>query len=299
MKLLLKQLHRAIANYSSDFKALFYSNIPIVDKSNLLKYTSIILRNSSGKAVRARKTEKTEADIMLRNRRRFSKFLFVYAAEEKQMFSLRYGVPAAGFVRKGVLHKTDRRLPARGCKRRNAKGERKMIHEILLKGYEAICQSSQPDQIPVSLCLGTAESYGIERLHLTVTEEWKGLTITAAFHSPDGRTIQVPADGEDQIDVPPEATAQGGNGSIVFFGSDGSVQRISNDLYYSVLPHTAVEEDPTAFVPPAWEKLLLAVPPGGQAGQVLTKASEGDRDTAWTTVPQSITMAELEEILSG
>lgn len=174
-----------------------------------------------------------------------------------------------------------------------------MVHEILLRGYEAIYNEAQADGLPGELQLGTAESYGIERLHLTAGTGWNDMTLTATFHPPGGQAVQVLADPDGFVDVPREATARGVFGRIVFAGTMEGVRRVATNLPYVILPHASVDGDDSKPTPSVWEQFLRAFPPGGEPGQVLVKASTADRDTAWGTVPQPITNKELEEILSG
>lgn len=51
-----------------------------------------------------------------------------------------------------------------------------MTHEVVLQGYNVK---------PGSLQLGTFDSYGIEKIHVTADDEWAGLEILAVFHAPD------------------------------------------------------------------------------------------------------------------
>lgn len=83
-----------------------------------------------------------------------------------------------------------------------------MTHEVVLQGYNVK---------PGSLQLGTFDSYGIEKIHVTADDEWAELDILAVFHAPDGTATKVVVGANGMLAVPPEATAkQAGGGRIVF-----------------------------------------------------------------------------------
>lgn len=100
------------------------------------------------------------------------------------------------------------------------------LHEVQLKGYSVR---------PGNLSLGTFGSYGIEQLHVTLDDMWSGLAVTATFNPPKGepREIRVPENG--LIDVPAEATANEGTGTIVYCGVANGVQRITKTQGYNVI----------------------------------------------------------------
>lgn len=110
-----------------------------------------------------------------------------------------------------------------------------MTHEVVLQGYNVK---------PGSLQLGTFDSYGIEKIHVTADDEWAGLGILAVFHAPDGTATKVVVGADGMLAVPPEATAnQAGNGRIVFVGLAENVQRITVDMGYNIKPHSDIEGD--------------------------------------------------------
>lgn len=110
-----------------------------------------------------------------------------------------------------------------------------MTHEVVLHGYNVK---------PGSLQLGTFDSYGIEKIHVTADDEWAGLDILAVFHAPDGTATKVVAGADGMLAVPPEATAkQAGNGRIVFVGLAENVQRITVDMGYNIKPHSDIDGD--------------------------------------------------------
>ena len=100
------------------------------------------------------------------------------------------------------------------------------LHEVQLRGYSVR---------PGNLSLGTFGSYGIEQLHVTIDDTWSGLAVTATFNPPKGepREIRVPENG--LIDVPAEATANEGTGTIVYCGVANGVQRITKTQGYNVI----------------------------------------------------------------
>ena len=100
------------------------------------------------------------------------------------------------------------------------------LHEVQLKGYNVR---------PGNLSLGTFGSYGIEQLHVTLDDTWSGLAVTATFNPPKGepREIRLPENG--LIDVPAEATANEGTGTIVYCGVANGVQRITKTQGYNVI----------------------------------------------------------------
>ena len=63
-----------------------------------------------------------------------------------------------------------------------------MTHEVVLQGYNVK---------PGSLQLGTFDSYGIEKIHVTADDSWDGLAIVVTFNPPEGDAVEVrvPADG--------------------------------------------------------------------------------------------------------
>ena len=105
------------------------------------------------------------------------------------------------------------------------------LHEVQLKGYSVR---------PGNLSLGTFGSYGIEQLHVTLDDTWSGLAVTATFNPPKGepREIRLPENG--LIDVPAEATANEGTGTIVYCGVANGVQRITKTQGYNVITRGTV-----------------------------------------------------------
>ena len=102
------------------------------------------------------------------------------------------------------------------------------LHEVQLKGYSVR---------PGNLSLGTFDSYGIEQLHVTLDDTWSGLAVTATFNPPEGEPVEIRAPENGLIDVPAEATANEGTGTIVYCGVASGAQRISKTQGYSVITH--------------------------------------------------------------
>ena len=153
-------------------------------------------------------------------------------------------------------------------------------HEIKLDGYGA--HTTLAEDRPIML-LGTAESYGIETLHVVSGKSWEGLTVTATFNAPDGTSTDMLMDTDGNITVPSEATAKSGSGKIVFTGVSNGVQRISCDLEYFVVAHSAINGVQSGGTAPSWfeQAVTRFMPAGGTAGQVLTKLTDTDFEAKW------------------
>ena len=153
-------------------------------------------------------------------------------------------------------------------------------HEIKLDGYGA--HTTLAEDRPIML-LGTAESYGIETLHVVSGKSWEGLTVTATFNAPDGTSTDMLIDADGSITVPPEATVKSGSGRIVFTGVSNGIQRISCDLEYFVVAHSAINGVQSGGTAPSWfeQAATRFMPTGGTAGQVLTKLTNADFDAEW------------------
>ena len=153
-------------------------------------------------------------------------------------------------------------------------------HEIKLDGYGA--HTTLAEDRPVML-LGTEESYGIEMLHIVPGKDWAELTITATFNAPDGTSTDILMDTDGNVVVPSEATAKSGSGRIVFTGVSNGIQRISCDLDYFVVAHSAINGVQSGGIAPSWfeQAVTRFMPAGGTAGQVLTKVTDTDFETEW------------------
>lgn len=105
------------------------------------------------------------------------------------------------------------------------------LHEVQLKGYSVR---------PGNLSLGTFDSYGIEQLHVTLDDTWSGLAVTATFNPPKGEPVEIRVPENGLIDVPAEATAKDGTGTIVYCGVANGVQLITKTQGYNVITHANV-----------------------------------------------------------
>ena len=153
-------------------------------------------------------------------------------------------------------------------------------HEIKLDGYGA--HTTLAEDRPIML-LGTAESYGIEMLHIVPGKDWAELTITATFNASDGSSTDILMDTDGNVVVPSEATAKSGSGRIVFTGVSNGIQRISCDLEYFVVAHSAINGVQSGGTAPSWfeQAATRFMPLGGTTGQVLTKKTDADFDAEW------------------
>ena len=153
-------------------------------------------------------------------------------------------------------------------------------HEIKLDGYGA--HTTLAEDRPIML-LGTAESYGIEMLHIVPGKGWAELTITATFNASDGSSTDILMDTDGNVVVPSEATAKSGSGRIVFTGVSNGIQRISCDLEYFVVAHSVINGVQSGGTAPSWfeQAVTRFMPAGGTAGQVLTKVTDTDFDAEW------------------
>jgi hypothetical protein len=148
-----------------------------------------------------------------------------------------------------------------------------MTHEVVLHGYNVK---------PGSLQLGTFDSYGIEKIHVTADDEWAGLDILGVFHAPDGTATKVVVGADGMLAVPPEATAkQAGVGRIVFVGLAENVQRITVDMGYSTKPHSDIEGDnPGTPTPDVVQQILENSNHAVSIATAAQKAAENARQAA-------------------
>lgn len=110
------------------------------------------------------------------------------------------------------------------------------------------------------LLLGYAHNTGVYRLRVVCSGEWDGTTVVAFWHlpGPAGPLTTLVADGA--VEVPALVTAQGGNGTVTFEGSDGTRTVTSASVPYRVLSNSGTT-DPTLPEPgtPAWQQFLQQV----------------------------------------
>lgn len=148
-----------------------------------------------------------------------------------------------------------------------------MTHEVVLHGYNVK---------PGSLQLGTFDSYGIEKIHVTADDEWAGLEILAVFHAPGGTSTKVVVGADGMLAVPPEATAkQAGGGRIVFVGLAENVQRITVDMGYNIKPHSDIDGDnPGTPTPDVVQQILENSNHAVSIATAAQKAAENARQAA-------------------
>ena len=89
---------------------------------------------------------------------------------------------------------------------------------------------------------GYTKNRGVYRLAVTASGEWKGLTIRAFWHVPNGKdpTSSLVVDG--YVAVPASVTAQPGSGCVTFEGSDGTRTVTSADLRYRVAANSGTDD---------------------------------------------------------
>ena len=148
-----------------------------------------------------------------------------------------------------------------------------MIHEVELAGYDVKYAGDG------TLTLGTWDSYGIERLHITADSDWDGLTVLATFRI-GSTSVRALMDGEGMVEVPPEATSEAGSGVIVFSGTDGEMLRVSRNLRYKVLDHDPIDGEDSQPTPSEWEQLVGRVDEAKKSANESAKRAEQSADSA-------------------
>lgn len=147
------------------------------------------------------------------------------------------------------------------------------VHTITLSGYTATTDGNC-----WALQLGTWDSYGIEQIQLKLGQEWAGLVITATFTPPKGRkAVKVVVDSSGLFDVPQEATALAGQGTITFAGNTSGQQRISVDVPYVVANHAAVDGVTPAPTPSEWAQFVAQVQQARDDAEAAAQAAEGSQ----------------------
>ena len=168
-----------------------------------------------------------------------------------------------------------------------------IVHEIQLDGYCARFSG-----VGARLQLGTYGSYGIEQLHIELGENWQGLVVYANFVTADGTTpVLVPESG--LVDVPPEATAKPGTGSIVLDGAADGVRLYSVDIPYLMLRHSALTGEAPAPTPDRWEQFVAEVKQySDAAAESAGRAEESSGKASENTDGYSVSY-DTEKSLSG
>ena len=70
--------------------------------------------------------------------------------------------------------------------------------------------------------IGYTKNRGVNRLAVTASAEWEGLTIRCFWHAPDGKDPPSSLVVDGYVNVPAGVTAQPGSGCSTFEGSDGA-----------------------------------------------------------------------------
>lgn len=153
------------------------------------------------------------------------------------------------------------------------------MYEINVTGYNAATEEKP-------LNLGTAASYGMEKLHITFDAAWDDLSKSATFNcGKPGRGLRPVTrmiDEDGIVDVPQEATAVATkDGTITLLGvAPGSGQRISVDIPYTVTGHAAVPGQTAEDKPSAFEQILEAAQGAERAAQKAQEAAGTAKDEA-------------------
>ena len=148
---------------------------------------------------------------------------------------------------------------------------------VRLEGYNATVDQN------ADLCLGTWDSYGIEKIQIVPGTEWENLTITATFVTVYGSTVVVvPPNG--LIGVPYEATCKSGmflgGGRIVFSGVSEGIRRISTDICYSVKDHSPISGEEPEPTPGMWEQFVARVEDSASSVEENAKKAKTSADNA-------------------
>jgi len=162
------------------------------------------------------------------------------------------------------------------------------VHTITLSGYTATAEGNC-----WALQLGTWDSYGIEQIQLALGPEWEGLVITATFTPPKGRkAVKVVVDSSGLFDVPQEATALSGHGTITFAGSTSGQQRISVDVPYGVGTHAAIDGVTPTPTPSEWAQFVAQVQQARDDAEAAAQAAAGSAQEAQNIVDGAVQAVE-------
>lgn len=148
-------------------------------------------------------------------------------------------------------------------------------HEVKLDRYQA----STPGSV---LHLGTAESQGNERLHITLSDGWQGLSVRAVF-LPCKVSQMVPEGGI--VSVPWEATKEPlteTKGRVVFRGlsEDGRVMN-SLDLHYTVEGHSPTRDrEENKYTPGAVDQIIAETKADAEAADRSARAAAASASSA-------------------
>lgn len=161
-------------------------------------------------------------------------------------------------------------------------------HVINLEQYQARTRGS--------LMLGTWGSYGLEQLNLVYGDGWEGRTVTAVFHGPktsDG--VKVLADRDGFVQVPQEATANAGRGTITIVGVNEDSQRITVDVPYTVKTHAPVNGNTPEPTPSEWQQFVAQVKADADKAAQSSSAAEKSAQQAGQSKDAAASSADEAE----
>lgn len=166
-----------------------------------------------------------------------------------------------------------------------------MIEQNIYLAESGIAKTDGYEQM---LRFGYAGNANVYRINVSATGEWRGLTIRAHWHLPDGQSPAATLVVDGKLDVPGSATAQSGDGCITFEGSDGERTVTSADMKFRVGENSGTD-DGTIPEPntPAWQEFLWQIGAGGGTGAQL----EIGTVTSGETADASITGGKLNLVL--
>lgn len=148
------------------------------------------------------------------------------------------------------------------------------VKKIEVRGYGT--------SIPIyeKLNLGTYGSYGIEKLHFVLDEDWKSMdTVDATFHNiPNDDGVTMLVDSTGMVDVPPEATAKPTQqGTITLRGVKDGVQIFTVNIGYRCGDRAKVPGKDATPTPSEWEQFVSQVK--GDADRAESAAQQAEDAT--------------------
>ena len=168
-------------------------------------------------------------------------------------------------------------------------------HEIRLDRYCA-----KAEGVRGRLVLGTWNSYGIEQLQLVLGDGWDGRTVTVVFHGPKTRAgTPVLAGSDGLVDVPQEATANAGYGTITIVGVDERSQLISVDIPYVVMSHAPVTGQAPDPTPDQWQQFVAQVKADADRAEQAAGDAATSADAAAKSAEAAAESAEKAEQASA
>ena len=154
------------------------------------------------------------------------------------------------------------------------------MHEIHLDRYTPT---------PAKIMLGTCGSYGVEQVKLVPGDGWGGLDMVCTWHPPMADPVRMLVPEGGVVDVPPEATARSGIGTLVVAGMADGVLLASCDVEYRVRRQSGVAGKPADEPTPDLVQQVVgaanratAVADGVRKDMGKVLAAETGRETAET-----------------